>query len=328
MFKDPLKKPEDRVKMEHIVLSVFAITALLLVGFSLAASKIRPPEKKPVVEAPLIANPFHDIRLEAKAAYVYDLNTKTTYFEKNGESQLPLASLTKLLTAVTALELIPDYTLVTIDKEALKTDGDSGLKPDERFKLTDLINFTLLSSSNDGASAVASAVGAIERGTPVGSEREFKSNQDAFVEKMNAKAKALDLKQTFFLNPTGLDASKTTSGAYGSALDVTKLLAYILKNHPDMVDSTRSENQTFSSVDKKIHTVENTNKGMNGIPGLIGSKTGLTDLAGGNLVIAFDAGFGKPIIVTVLGSSEEGRFTDVNTLVWTTLQYLKGLNEK
>ena len=63
------------------------------------------------------------------------------------------------------------------------------------------------------------------------------------------------------------------------------------------------------------HTTENTNEIVSKIPNLIGSKTGYTDLAGGNLTIAFDLGHNRPIIVTVLGSTRAERFTDVLTLV-------------
>ena len=63
------------------------------------------------------------------------------------------------------------------------------------------------------------------------------------------------------------------------------------------------------------HEAFNTNELVGDIPNLLGSKTGFTDLAGGNLTIAFDAGFDRPIIITVLGSTREGRFDDVATLI-------------
>ena len=66
----------------------------------------------------------------------------------------------------------------------------------------------------------------------------------------------------------------------------------------------------------------NTNQETGKFPLLIASKTGYTDLAGGNLALAFDAGFNRPIIIVVLGSSYEGRFADAEKLVWATLAYL------
>jgi D-alanyl-D-alanine carboxypeptidase len=80
----------------------------------------------------------------------------------------------------------------------------------------------------------------------------------------------------------------------------------------------------FASAEKR-YSAENTNVVIDKIPNLIASKTGYTDLAGGNLVIAFDAGLNHPIIISVLGSTEKGRFSDVLQLVQATLKQLPEL---
>lgn len=309
------------------VFFVFIAGIVLLGAFVLRAPHLLTSVEKPKITTPEVkANPFNDITLEAKAAFVYDVYENKVYFNKNAEAQLPLASLTKLITAVTALELVPDYTTVTINKESLKKDGDSGLFPNEQFSLGKLVELTLISSSNDGASAVAAAVGAIEEGRSSQTESDYAQNEKTFVRKMNAKVQALGLKQTFVLNPTGLDTDTTTGGAYGSAHDIATLFNYILKNHPEMITPTTNAATAIKSLDEKSHKIKNTNTDIQKIPELLGSKTGFTDLAGGNLVIAFDAGFNHPIIVSVLGSSEKGRFDDVRTLVFTTLSYLKSID--
>ncbi len=323
MIKDLTKTPEGKQHMEYSILLAFSALLLFLIVISVAATQIRPVEQTKITVKEVRPNPFHDVEIEARAAYAVDLNTGEVYFEKNAESQLPLASLTKLITAITAIELIPDYTLVAIDRDSLKKEGDSGFQENEKFTLLDLIRAMLVSSSNDGASAIAGAVGAIERGKPLSSPEDSRQNESAFVEKMNSKTRALGLKQTFILNSTGLDTSEATGGGYGSARDMSKLFSYILRNHPELIEPTRNEKIELSSTDKKSHIAKNTNTSIQKIPGLLGSKTGFTDLAGGNLVIAFDAGINKPIIISVLGSSESGRFEDVNKLVWTTLAYLK-----
>ncbi len=316
-----LKTRNGQKEVELIMLAFFGVIAIIFVAISIIPQKNEAPVK---LVTELKANPFHDIKVLAKSAYVIDLNTGKVLFEKNSEVQLPLASLTKLLTAVTAVDLVPDYTVVSIDKESIKNDGDSGLVPDEKFKLKDLINLMLVSSSNDGASALAASVGAIETGKMPDSKN-YTANETVFVKKMNEKIQALGLKQTFVLNSTGLDTTGNLSGGYGSAKDIGMLFAYILKNRPDLVSSTQKENIELSSLDKK-HVAKNTNTEVKNIPGLLGSKTGYTDLAGGNLVIAFDAGFNKPIIISILGSTEEGRFEDVNKLVWTSLEYFEAQN--
>jgi D-alanyl-D-alanine carboxypeptidase len=113
-----------------------------------------------------------------------------------------------------------------------------------------------------------------------------------------------------------------TSGGYGSAKDMAKLFQYIIENKPTLLEATQYEKLAIASK-SKVHTADNTNKIVSSIPALIASKTGLTDLSGGNLVIAFDAGLMRPIIISVLGSSEDGRFSDMQKLVEASLYSLK-----
>jgi D-alanyl-D-alanine carboxypeptidase len=262
-------------------------------------------------------DPFAALSLEAKSAYVLDINSNKLIFEKNGEAQLPLASLTKIMTAVTALSVVPESTIVTIEKDDLKLEGDSGLYADERWRLADLLGLTLIESSNDGAFAAASSIGAIEANT---SDKEI--GRRVFVDLMNRKAKELGLSQTYFLNPTGLDENAEMAGGYGSARDVAYLFSYAVGKYPDIFRSTRYSSLKVESLNAPTHTAVNTNKDLDGVPVIIASKTGYTDLAGGNLAIVFDAGVGRPITVVVLGSTISGRFEDVKKLAWATIDAL------
>ena len=96
----------------------------------------------------------------------------------------------------------------------------------------------------------------------------------------------------------------------------------MLTSHPEILEATKYPTLSISSS-KAPHISQNTDKDIVIIPGLIASKTVYTDLAGGNLAVAFDASVGHPIIVVVLGSTEAGRFTDVATLVKTSLKYIR-----
>lgn len=256
-------------------------------------------------------DPFADITLSARAAYVLDLTTGTTLFAKDAEAQFPLASLAKVMTALVAREHARPDNIVLVDKNALAAEGDSGLLRDEQWTFQDLADFTLMTSSNDGARALASA--AAFTTLPAA------SSSVSFVDLMNQKARALGLTQTFFLNETGLDENASTSGAYGSAKDVAGLFAYVLRTYPELFRATSESEGYFRSFDAR-HAATNTNLIAGEIPGLVASKTGFTDLAGGNLAIAFEAGPLRPIIVVVLGSTEEGRFQDVSTLVDTAIK--------
>jgi serine-type D-Ala-D-Ala carboxypeptidase (penicillin-binding protein 5/6) len=213
--------------------------------------------------------PFDNLNLEAKAVLVFDLVSQKPIFEFNSSTQLPLASLTKIMTVVVAEE--------TKTKDISK-----------------LVNTALMQSSNQAASALA-------------------STNNNFIDLMNKKADYLGLNQTYFLNETGLDVSGQTAGAYGSASDVAKLIVYALKNNPDLFEATLTDSYL------------NTNPFATTTTLLIASKTGLTDLAGGNLAIVFDAGFNHPVVSVVLGSSEKGRFADTQKLIEATFKYLTNL---
>lgn len=257
-------------------------------------------------------DPFSELRLEASAAIVWDVETGEAVYAYNEERQLPLASLAKLMTALASMELLGEERVVRVESDAVRQEGDTGLLVGEEWSVRDLIDFMLVSSSNDGAYALAAAAGSL---TGTGSKGE-----DAFVERMNGIAEELGLAQTYFLNGTGLDPNDSVSGSYGSAKDVALLVEHILKTRPELLEATTYPAITFFSESGGMHTATNTNDSIPAIPGLIGSKTGFTNLAGGNLVVAFDVGVGRPFIAAVLGSTPDGRMKDIEQLVWAAIR--------
>ena len=250
------------------------------------------------------ASPFSEVELSARAAFVFDISTGKTLFEKNADAQLPLASITKLVTSITALALAPDYALVPFNNE--------------QWSIKDLLSFSLTASSNDGASSVAAIAGSFASHGDTDIE-----NKAEFIESMNKEARKAGLSASYFLNETGLDENAEISGGYGSARDTARLIAYAYQNHPDLFGATTQSETMFVEENGNRHEADNTNKIVAKIPMLRASKTGLTDLAGGNLAVVFDAGVGKPIAVSVLGSTQDGRFEDVRNLVAATLKYLQ-----
>ncbi len=235
----------------------------------------------------------------AEAAFVADISTGNILYQKNAEAQLPLASLTKLMTVVTALEALgPDHE-VHITEAALSPEGDSGLTRGERWSAQDLAHFSLIESSNDGAHALGLAV-VDALGLETG----------GFIDTMNRRARLLGLAQTFFLDDTGLDISLTTAGAYGSARDAATLLAHIAILSPESVERSVMPTWSFVSKSGTVHQAENTTLLASLYPSAIGSKTGYTDLAGGNLAFMFEAIPGHPVVIAVLGSTREGREVD------------------
>ncbi len=274
----------------------------------------------------LIDNPFENIELEGKAAIVLDVTRRKVVFERNAEAQLPLASLTKLMTALITAETLPPYTAVEIQPRT--EERDVQLKVGERWNLKELLAYTLLTSSNTGADSMAAAAAGYLEGKGTLSNPRIDLGSP-FVDAMNQKAEKIGMRQTYFLNPSGLDANLDVSGSYGSAKDVATLLAYIVVQHPSLLEATEQTELVFTAPDGRKIKARNTNERAATIPGIMASKTGLTDLAGGNLAIAFDASFNEPFVIAVLGSSQEGRFIDTEKLVAATVTYLgSGLKSK
>lgn len=272
-------------------------------------ANVATPPEEPASLA--VADPaaFDDVTVSATSAFVWDVRTQRVLYEKNPDEQLPLASITKLMTALVAYEITTRDTAVAVDPDATRQDGDSGLASGERFTLGALADLTLMTSSNDGAYAIATAAGSLlDAGEPTVS----------FVKAMNIRADELGLSQTYFRNPTGLDITESEAGAYGSARDIAFLLEHIVAERPEILEATTEPAALVYNEDGAYHEAENTNYAVRNIPGLIGSKTGYTTLAGGNLAVAFDVGVNRPIIVVVLGSTYDGRFTDVLTLANAT----------
>ncbi|MFH1454951.1 MAG: hypothetical protein ABIF22_01380 [bacterium] len=249
--------------------------------------------------------------IEARSFYVYDILNKQAIFSRDEHIKLPLASITKLMSGLVVLDIMPETTLITIEKEDILSEGDSGLIIGEKWKLKDLLDYSLITSSNDGMHAIVSAL----------NYNQAVNNKNT-VQIMNEKALNLGLNDTVFINETGLDIDNNMSGAYSSAYDVSLLLEKIIKDNPSLISSTNKQNEDFVSESNIKHTALNTNISINEISGLLASKTGFTDLAGGNLAIIFDAGFMHPVVIVVLGSTVDDRFNDVVKLEKITLEKL------
>ncbi|HEY0964749.1 MAG TPA: serine hydrolase [Candidatus Paceibacterota bacterium] len=272
------------------------------------------PVKEEVNET-LPAN-ISEVKVRAKAAYVYDVKGRQVLYAKEAETPLPLASITKLMTALLAHELVDDTERATISARAINQEGSSGLTEGETLTIHELNQLALISSSNDAAYALGANVGALLGDNDPNAQ---------FVEGMNIRAEELNLDTLQFKNTTGLDLSPGEAGAVGSAKDVSHLMEYILINYPEILDPTKKSAARVYNDAGEYHDMENTNEVIYAIPNLLGSKTGYTDLAGGNLTIAFDAGMDRPIIITVLGSTRDERFSDVLRLVTSVRDHITEL---
>ncbi|HEY4515838.1 MAG TPA: hypothetical protein VJH67_01470 [Candidatus Paceibacterota bacterium] len=289
-----------------------ALYSMLLIGFRSLSIPHKNSEKVSI-------DYFHGVEIEARSAFVWDVLAGRSLFEKNANEALPLASLTKVMTAVTLAQNSLDDKKITIELEDLSPEGDSLLKVSSSWNIRSLIDYVLLVSSNDGAHALAASMGAIGNLRTVDNREITRRN---FIGSMNRLSQELGLSSMTFKNEHGLDIGENESGAYGSARDVALLFEYAIKKYPHVLEATRYPLLSIRDLSNDFYNAENTNEIINSVPSPIASKTGYTKLAGGNLVMAYDAGLGHPIVISVLGSTQEGRFSDMLKLIEASQKYL------
>jgi D-alanyl-D-alanine carboxypeptidase len=200
----------------------------------------------------------------AAAALLVDVDSRHVLFDRKSHARMPLASTTKLTTAMVALDNVGPDTTVTVPAEAVNVEPNvMGLSAGEQLTVRELLYGLLLDSGNDAAETLAAT-------TLVGGRR-------AFLKAMNVKSAALGLTDTQFVNPSGLDDPEQ----YSSAHDLALTAAYLYQHYPviEKVVTTKEEALSYGPSHKAFYPY-NLNKMLWTYPGAIGFKTGLTDAAG------------------------------------------------
>jgi D-alanyl-D-alanine carboxypeptidase len=229
--------------------------------------------------------------LELKSAF--SIKTKQDLgpeilFEKASDVKLPIASLTKLMSAVICLQNYDLQQKVVVSKEAdsmppMRTD----IKEGQTYSVGELLNIMLVESSNKAAYALSEIMG-----------------PDKFVSAMNDKAIELGLKNSFFTDPTGLSQSNIST-----AQDLALLAEYIINNLPEISQMTT---QKFYSL-PDLGEISNTNKMLDELYNVALSKTGFTNYANGCLLMALATPDGGYIINVVLGADD--RFLEMKKII-------------
>lgn len=231
--------------------------------------------------------------LSAHAYLVKIMGEEKPLIRRREWKKLAPASLTKLLTAVIALETIPPESLITFSEQVKKAEPKSSTASiGEKFFRDDVLRLALIESANDAAMALAEA-----------------ANQDGFVTRMNNTARTLGLQNSDFENPTGLDAENH----FSTAEDLTRLAEYILNNHPELWEITRTARETIISLDGREHNIINTNELLKEFPAILGGKTGFTDNAKGALLFLYPVRPDKTAVIVLLGSDD--RFGDGRKII-------------
>ncbi len=255
---------------------------------------------------------FIDVAKEAKAVFIFDVTNDETVYEKGADDILPLASLAKLATTLTALKRYPEDTVVMISPRALAQAGNNFLISEETWRMDELLKFMLVTSSNDGAYALAESL-----------SNKTGSSIDDFVRGMNEDVKELGLSSFSFLNESGLDLEKGAPSAMGSAREVAVLMQYLHEQYGEIVSASAFDGVVFRSLEGTQYKSINTNIVVEKVPSILVSKTGYTNMTGGNLAFMFEVGPGRPFLVVILGSTFTGRFSDAEELIDAVIQALQ-----
>lgn len=214
-----------------------------------------------VLTAGLLAGPAGAVETSAASAALIEQSSGRVLYEQNAGQERLIASITKIMTAITALEHGDKTREYTVTVQDMAEGSSMYLKPGDVLRLEELLYGLMLASGNDAALAVAHCVsGSVE----------------AFVELMNETARHLGLTHTHFVNPNGLDAE----GHYSSAGDMAALAAYALQNQ----DFRRIVSTASITIGDRY--LANHNKLLRMCEGCIGVKTGFTKAAGRTLVSA------------------------------------------
>lgn len=259
---------------------------------------------------------YYETRVFAGSSVVIDVDSGTILYYDKGRAHVPIASLTKIMTAVLVMENVHNLDeVVTIDNEALSALGTKvgcpssvlcnteTLHGGEKITAGDLLKAMLISSANDAAVALS---------------KHIAGSQSAFAGMMNQKAHELNLGDSHFCNPSGLDEE----GCFSSAYDMARIAAYSMKYDVIWKIMGIEETSVRSCDGKYEHFLTNTDVLLGQIPNCLGGKTGFTYNAGKSLMLAAaDPQDGKHKIVAVI-LNDDNRWEDMKKLIdWTFNNY-------
>ena len=242
---------ERRLQGRLLLVAMFMLATMVLPCVAPAEETGPPgPQNRPVIKA--------------AALYMVELKSGRVLLEKNSTRRLPPASLTKIMTALVALDAAPLQEVVRIDRRAVVHHSSYKFRPGEEFFLRDLLTAMLVTSANDACEAVAWHVG---------------GDADRFVTMMNERARTLGLKNTHFANACGFDAP----GQYSTAADLAALTEQALQV-PAISMMVRTVTRDIASVDGARQVLLRSTNEMLLDPDVNGVKTGYTSKAGRCLI--------------------------------------------
>lgn len=282
---------------------LFICSFSFVINKSLSTSSTTTPKYHKVIVAtplPVLGTTSSFPILSAQGVIATDLDSAVSLYEKNPDLPLLPASTTKIMTAMVALEYYNLDEVLVVNRTAFVEGQKMGLFLGEKISVEKLLYGLLMSSANDAAEVLAA---------------NYQGGREAFIQRMNDKAKELNLINTVFKNPSGLDGE----GHYSTARDLVRLSKIALENEifSQMV-STQKLN-IKNSTGTIEHRLVNINELLGQVEGVKGVKTGWTENARENLVTYIERD-GKRILIALLGSQD--RFGETKELIeWIFKNY-------
>jgi serine-type D-Ala-D-Ala carboxypeptidase (penicillin-binding protein 5/6) len=226
--------------------------------------------------------------ISAKSAIFIDTNSGEVMYSKNAHQRLPIASLVKVMTVLVALEHKKMDEQFVVSSRAAEMEPDKMLLiAGEKLTLKELLYGIFLISGNDAAEVIA---------------EDTINSRDEFIKLMNSKAELLGMKDTKYVNPTGLD--EDSGDSYSSAYDLSLLTRYLIRNYPETVEISSTYHMLLPQTE--THQDYDMYSGINLLttyPGVVGFKTGYTPEAGLTL-ITLARKDGREVIGVILGSED------------------------
>jgi D-alanyl-D-alanine carboxypeptidase (penicillin-binding protein 5/6) len=242
-----------------------------------------------------------DLQVTGRSSILMDLESGQILFERNSHERLAIASITKIMTAMVAMDRGNLDSVITVGPEVLDRKKIYGtlifLAPGEEFTLQQLLAAMLMNSANDAAVAIAKSIG---------------GSEEAFIQMMNQKAEDLGLKDTHFINPHGL----SEIGHYSSAYDMAIITRSALENSA-LAAIVKTKEADFPRTQQGMvpNHLQNRNKLLWQYEGADGVKTGYTDLAGNTIVASATRNDRQLLAVILKGTSLLDSYNDASVLL-------------
>ncbi len=266
--------------------------AVSAVGTAAAGTGVSGAAGQPVAVLPPGVAAANPPGVDDEESLVADLGTGQEYVSVNAGERWPLASVSKLMTAVVASQVLNPSDRITITQSMIDADPTERiLHVGDVYTVANLMYIMLLPSNNVAAEAFAQYYG-----------------RARFLAAMNAQAQAWGMTNTYYDDPSGLSA-----GNESTADDLLKLARHVYGEYPQILAVTRTPSITLTNLATGQPVMVRSINAFAGTPGFIGGKTGYTDQADGNLLSIFSY-HGRAILVLVMGVSDAVRFSAAQTL--------------